>query len=42
MFQLTQTQQNPLRRAIASACRRDEAQAVADVFERGTLTASER
>ncbi|SSY71157.1 bifunctional proline dehydrogenase/L-glutamate gamma-semialdehyde dehydrogenase PutA [Alysiella crassa] len=42
MFQLTQSQQNSLRRAIASACRRDEAQAVADVFERGTLTAAER
>lgn len=42
MFQLTQPQQNPLRRAIAAACRRDEAQAVADMFERGYLTEEER
>lgn len=42
MFQLTESQQNPLRRAIASACRRDEAQAVADMFERGNLSQTER
>ena len=42
MFQLTQPQQNPLRRAIAAACRRDEAQAVAEMFERGYLAEDER
>ena len=42
MFQLTQPQQNPLRRAIAAACRRDEAQAVAEMFESGHLAEDER
>lgn len=42
MFQLTQPQQNSMRRAITAHCRRDEAQAVADMFERAQLSAVEQ